>query len=103
MCDFCEGRNQISDEYGEYAIRLEEITPLPAIDLNTGEEEKTASLPFYELFLFWDENTGENRGEIGAFKISFCPICGRKLEPSQQAMENQQFFMERLRQLREGR
>lgn len=75
-CDFCNLQMPIYDEYGRYEMVCTKLIPLPAINLTTGEHEKTADDPYYALFIYED---GE-RGEKGSFPIKFCPWCGRKLD-----------------------
>lgn len=89
MCDFCRkgGGGTIKDEYGQYKLDLVEVTPLPAIDLTTGKMDSSAESPFYELFLRWDEEQEESSGEIGAFQIRFCPLCGAELLPTAEACD----------------
>ena len=78
LCDFCERGKPLEDDCGEYELYLRKCTPLPAINLTTGEEAKTAAPPFYSMFLYYAERE-ENDGEVADFPIKFCPMCGRKL------------------------
>lgn len=74
-CEYCASRKTIEDEYGEFEGKIVKITPLPAIDLTTGETEPVANPPYYALFISYDWDEGEK----GSFPIKFCPICGRDL------------------------
>ena len=77
-CAFSNGDEIIEDEYGEWKLECVGITPLPAIDLTTGEKAKTADPPYTALFLkYLDSEYGQ--GEQGSFPIRYCPMCGRKL------------------------
>lgn len=77
-CDFCQGDGYIEDEYGEWKLEDVTITPLPAIDLETGERDESAEPEYHALFLkYLDEEYG--KGEQGSFPINFCPVCGRQL------------------------
>lgn len=77
-CRFCRGLDYIEDEYGEYKLEAVEMTPLPAIDLETGEKAEAADPPFHVLFLkYLHEEYGKN--ELASFPINFCPVCGRQL------------------------
>lgn len=78
MCDFCAGTGKIEDEYAEWELDCVKITPLPAINLTTGEREATADPPYHALFLRYLDDE-EDKGEHGSFPIRFCPICGREL------------------------
>lgn len=71
-CDFCEKRVSIlTDYYG--AIELCKMTPLPAIDLLSGEIAETADPPYWTMCIDCD-------GMEDFIRINFCPLCGRKLE-----------------------
>lgn len=76
-CDFCQGDGCIEDEYGEWKLEAVTLTPLPAINLTTGEVEKTSDAPYHALFLKYLYE--EHGSECGSFKINFCPVCGRQL------------------------
>lgn len=78
MCDFCAERGKIEDEYGEWELDCVKITPLPGIDLTTGEREATADPPYHALFLRYLDDE-EDKGEHGSFPIRYCPVCGREL------------------------
>lgn len=61
------------------AVHVTQITPLPAINLTTGEKDSFADPPFHELMIVrkWvDEPWREEDGLV----IQFCPWCGRKLD-----------------------
>ena len=78
MCDFCAGNGKIEDEYAEWELDCVEITPMPAIDLTTGERDENADPPYYAMFLRYLDDE-EDRSEHGSFPINFCPVCGRQL------------------------
>ena len=62
MCDYCDENGQndaIEDEYGEYEMRVVKLTPLPAINLTTGEVDKYAEPPYYALFAYYMEEKCE--------------------------------------------
>lgn len=75
LCDFCERWKRMNSEEGEHDLRLVKLTPLPAINLTTGEREEKAKPPYYAMFLH-DPEYGD---EAATFPVKFCPICGRKL------------------------
>lgn len=50
------------------------ITPLPAIDLNTGEQEDTVEPPFAAIWVHSQDNCED------FVPIEFCPKCGRNLK-----------------------
>lgn len=76
MCLYCEeNRKTMEDEHGEYSMKVTKLIPFPTIDLTTGEVEKTAPPPYYALFLYLEEDHGEE----ASFPINYCPMCGRKL------------------------
>ena len=70
-CAFCEKRVPLeTDYYGD--ISLCKMTPLPAIDLMTGEIAKTADPPYWSMEIDCD-------GMEDFIRINYCPICGKKL------------------------
>ena len=75
LCDFCERGKRMNSEEGEHDLRLVKLTPLPAINLTSGEIETKPEKPFYAMFLH-DPEYGD---EAATFQVKFCPICGRKL------------------------
>lgn len=75
LCDFCERGKRMQSEEGEHDMELVKITPLPAINLTSGEIEAKTGKPFYAMFLH-DPEYGD---EAATFPVKFCPICGRKL------------------------
>lgn len=75
LCDFCERRRPIDDDYGRYSLEFTRLIPLESINLSTGERTKPERKVEYALFLYEDEDDGE----VGSFQIKFCPLCGRKL------------------------
>ena len=83
MCKYCETGIQafpLEDEYGygDWRLFVTKMTPIPVINLTTGQIADSADPPYWVLFL--EEDTG---GEFGAeqasFPIKFCPMCGRLL------------------------
>lgn len=76
-CTFChyvrDHEDTMTDD-GRYKVWLTKITPMPAIDLMTGETAETADPPFYAMMM-----DGEDVGE-DILPIKFCPMCGRKLK-----------------------
>ena len=80
MCDYCANGEIIGDEYAAYSAKIVKITPLPAIDLSTGEVDTTADPPYYSFFVSDDFD----KGEIGSFPIKYCPMCGRDLSKEAQ-------------------
>lgn len=72
LCDFCERRRPIDDDYGRYTMEFTRLIPFPSINLTTGEQKEIKSA----LFLYEDKDDGE----VGSFPIKFCPLCGRKLD-----------------------
>lgn len=77
MCEFCSGQGKIEDEYCEWELDCVKMTPLPAVNLTTGETAAEADAPYYVMFLSYLDD--EDRSEHGSFKINFCPVCGRQL------------------------
>lgn len=75
ICDFCERGKRMNSEEGEHDLRLVKLTPLPAINLTSGEIESKPGKPFYAMFLH-DPEYGD---EAATFPVKYCPICGRKL------------------------
>lgn len=75
LCYFCERGKRVESEEGEHDLRLVKITPLPAINLTSGETAEKADPPYYAMFLH-DPEYGD---EAATFPVKFCPICGRKL------------------------
>lgn len=78
MCQFCSGKGKIEDEYCEWELDCVKLTPLPGIDLTSGEYDADAEPPYYALFLRYLDDE-EDRSEHGSFPINFCPVCGRQL------------------------
>lgn len=75
LCDFCERGKRMESEEGEHDLRLVKLTPLPAINLTSGETAEKAEPPYYAMILH-DPEYGD---EAATFPIKFCPLCGRKL------------------------
>lgn len=77
MCDFCrkEHRTKIHTEINGVSVCIVNIIPLPAINLTTGEREKNAREPFFQI-RFYDEDM-----EIEDYlTITHCPMCGEKIK-----------------------
>lgn len=75
LCDFCERGKRMESEEGEHDLRLVKLTPLPAINLTSGETSEKAEPPFYAMFLY----DMDREDEAATFQVKFCPFCGRKL------------------------
>lgn len=76
LCDFCERRRPIEDDYGRYSMELTKLAACPSVNLTTGERTKPERKVEYALFLYEDKDYGE----VGSFPIKYCPMCGRKLD-----------------------
>ena len=76
LCDFCERRRPIDDDYGRYTMEFTKLIPLESINLTTGERTEPKRNVEYALFLYEDKDDGE----VGSFPIKYCPLCGRKLD-----------------------
>lgn len=76
LCDFCERKKLIDDEYGRYKIGCMKLIPLPAINLTTGETSDPKRNVEYSMFVY---ESDDDNGDVGSFPIKFCPYCGRKL------------------------
>lgn len=76
LCDFCERRRPIEDDYGRYSMELTKLAACPSVNLTTGERTKPERKVEYALFLYEDKDDGE----VGSFPIKYCPMCGRKLD-----------------------
>lgn len=76
LCDFCERKKLIDDEYGNYKIGCMKLIPLPAINLTTGEKYDPKRNVEYSMFVY---ESDDDNGEVGSFQVKFCPYCGRKL------------------------
>lgn len=75
MCDYCRKRKKLEDEYGELEAQITMLTPLPAIDLDTGMMDETADPPYFALFVGYDLDDKED----ASFVIKYCPMCGERL------------------------
>lgn len=75
LCDFCERGKRMNSEEGEHDLRLVKLTPLPAINLTSGETAEKAEPPYYAMFLY----DMDREGEAATFQVKYCPFCGRKL------------------------
>lgn len=71
-CQFCKGDHVQTDD-DIFDVQLSKVTPLPAINLTTGEKAESAEPPYHALIIGGDE--GQD-----LMPIRFCPICGRELE-----------------------
>lgn len=76
LCDFCERRRPIDDDYGRYTMEFTKLIPLESINLTTGERTKPERKVEYALFCYEDKDDGV----VGSFPIKYCPLCGRKLD-----------------------
>jgi len=72
-CMFCVSGAPF-DTLVDGKAEIARLVPMPAIDLTTGETEKTAGKPFFAIWMRSDDY-GED-----FVPIEFCPKCGRKLE-----------------------
>lgn len=71
-CEFCNNGNGLEHD-GD--CDLVKITPLPAINLTTGEIDKNGEPPYWALYITVCE------GDIEEYiHITHCPMCGRKLK-----------------------
>lgn len=75
LCDFCERGKRMESEEGEHDLKLVKLTPLPAINLTSGETADKAEPPYYAMFLY----DMDREGEAATFPVKYCPMCGRKL------------------------
>lgn len=75
LCDFCERGKRMNSEEGEHDLKLVKLTPLPAVNLTSGEIETKPGKPYYAMFLYTPDETGE----AATFPVKYCPVCGRKL------------------------
>lgn len=71
-CEFCEQKQKIDTEYG--VLSISKITPLPELDLTTGEYAPEVDPPFFSLFY----NAGDE-GIEEVVPIKYCPMCGKEL------------------------
>lgn len=76
LCDFCERRIPVLDDYGRYTMEIVKTESCPTVNLTTGERTEPDENGEYVLLIF-DEN-GHGR-DLGMFPIKYCPLCGRKL------------------------
>ena len=73
-CEYCTGVVKTFPTHCDGEAYITKLTPLPAIDLMTGEMADTADPPFFAIRTLSDEN-GED-----FVPIRFCPKCGRELK-----------------------
>lgn len=72
-CPVCKG-TEVCTEDDLYDVGMVMITPLPAVNLTTGEKEGTVKPPYYALSIGCDDQSKDY------FPIEYCPWCGRKLQ-----------------------
>lgn len=73
-CEYCTGEYKTFPTHCDGEAYITKLTPLPAIDLMTGETAETADPPFFAIRIQSDE-MGED-----FVPIRFCPKCGRELK-----------------------
>ncbi|MBR4873305.1 MAG: hypothetical protein IKV00_05670 [Clostridia bacterium] len=76
LCDFCERRMPILDDYGRYTMESVKTESCPTVNLTTGERTGPDENGEYVLLIFDENGHGI---DPGMFPIKFCPLCGRKL------------------------
>ena len=77
LCEYCNYKKKpIADEYDAYEAQITQITPMPAMNLTTGEQDVEAEPPYHSLFIY--EYGG--RYEVASFPIRYCPVCGKRLK-----------------------
>lgn len=75
-CPYCttDGERKPIPGWGGGELEMVQITPMPAINLTTGERDTSAETPF------WAMNFTAFENELEEFiPINNCPMCGRKL------------------------
>ena len=73
-CEYCTGHVKTFPTHCDGEAYITKLTPLPAIDLMTGEMADTADPPFFAIRITSDE-MGED-----FVPIRLCPNCGRELK-----------------------
>lgn len=73
-CEYCTGVVKTFPTHCDGEAYITKLTPLPAIDLLTGETAETADPPFFAIRI-----TSDDMGE-DFVPIRFCPKCGRELK-----------------------
>lgn len=73
-CEYCTGVVKTFPTHCDGEAYITKLTPLPAIDLMTGETAKTADPPFFAIRIQSDEMSED------FVPIRFCPKCGRELK-----------------------
>lgn len=73
-CEYCTGHVKTFPTHCDGEAYITKLTPLPAIDLMTGEMADTADPPFFAIRITSDE-MGED-----FVPIRLCPYCGRELK-----------------------
>lgn len=96
-CEFCQEGRFLEDEFGNYALAHIELIPLPAINLTTGERDKTAEPPYHIMQLRYLDF--EFDSEMSRFPIKYCPMCGRDLRPPKKPLTPQE-WIKKQRELR---
>ena len=76
LCDFCERRISVLDDYGRYTMESVKTESCPTVNLTTGERTEPDENGEYVLLIFDENGHGI---DPGMFPIKFCPYCGRKL------------------------
>lgn len=69
MCEYCEGNKEIENSYASANEKYKEFS----LSIEPDGDSTIITEPMLDL------NNGCIGGCIGAFKIYFCPMCGRKL------------------------
>lgn len=72
-CPICKGK-EVCTEDDIYDVSMVRITPLPAVNLTTGEKEGPEGQPYYALSIGCDDQSKDY------LPIKYCPWCGRKLQ-----------------------
>lgn len=94
MCEFCHGEGFIEDEYGEWKLEAVKITPLPPIVLSGLKDilpPYHAEAPYWALFMKYIDEDHTNV-EKASFPISYCPVCGRKLEETKKHLTPEEWI-----------
>lgn len=74
-CKYCDSKNPIPSDGGDAEIiEIVKVTPLPAINLATGEVSKRHEPSYHALHVKFEE------GLFEYIPIKRCPFCGRELD-----------------------
>lgn len=73
-CEFCRPENPEPMEMDELEAKITQVTPFPAINLDTGEQTQKVDPPYYAIMV-----TGIDNGIEEFVPIRYCPKCGRRL------------------------